>query len=449
MNLRLSRCGLALALGLALAPSAQAELRLSADGLGDALYLPYYTVDQQQASLLTISNAGTRTSAVQVLFAESDNGQNVMSFAVFLPPDASWSAALGASGDGAVLSSSSAVCSLPSIPAAGVALRNFDYATTYADGGSASVTRTRSGAVEIIELGTVAGALAESAGSGGCAAITTAFANGWSPAVAAQFSAPGGAISAQLQVVQVAAGLIFQVPGIALRGFADRPLVGNGVAVAGEASDPFRRLTQPLLPGRAGSYWVQAGTETLEVAGDRAPDAISLLFMQAQLGGEFYTAPALGAETRWVVAFPTKHAYVHRRPGSLMTGGTAVAPFASAFGAEGACEAVATRAGRLSGRPLDDAEQPFAGDQLGLCRQVNPIDFAAGGASEGRVSLRFADATTRVIDARRADGSLVRLAGLPAVGLQLSTFVNGQAQPGVLANYSVAVPLRGAGALRQ
>src|SRR5690606_33598148 len=156
------------------------------------------------------------------------------------------------------------------------------YTTTYADAGSASPARTRSGAIEIIELGTVTGSLAENAASGGCTAITTAFANGWSPAVSAQFAAPAGHVAAQLQVVQVAEGLIFQVPGLALRGFADRPLVGNGVFVAGEASDPFRRLTQPQLPAGASDYRVEAGGETLAVAAERAPDAMSLLFQQAQ-----------------------------------------------------------------------------------------------------------------------------------------------------------------------
>lgn len=427
----------ALALGLGFPTAADADLRLSTSGLGDALYIPYYTVEGGQTSLLTVANAGSQATAVQVLLAESLNGQNVLSFSVYLAPHSVWSAAITADGERAKLVSESDVCTLPVRGPLGFRAVNFDYAFNHPDAGSTSLTRTRTGAIEVIELGQLSGELAAAAVAGDCIAIQTAFtiSNGVSPDLGDQYSAPGGNISANLQVIKVVDGVVFSVPAIALRGFSDVPLYGVGF-------DHYPRLANPILPGGAEHYTVDYAGQRLRFESQRGPDAVSALFSSAQLGGEFYATPALGAQSRWVVSFPTKHVYVHQRAGSLVSGGEAVSPFSTAFSAEGACETIATRPGRLDGQPLEVGGQPIVDSDRTLCGQVNLLDFPAGEVDAGTELLRFSADPSRVILATREDGTPVQLQGLPAVGLQLSTFINGQAQPGILANYSVSVPLR-------
>ncbi len=433
--MKLTLIAAAVAGSLALSSTASAQLRLSTSGVGDAVYIPYYSVEDGRDSLLTVSNSGDQPTSVRVVFTEAQNGQNVMIFNVYLPGRSVWSTALTAIEDGgARLSSQSSVCLVPNA-AATIELLNFDYANNFPDGGDTGIERVRSGAVEVIELGALTGELGADTTARDCEALQDAYlvVGGVEPDRTGQILAPTGRISANLQLISVAEGLVLSVPGIAVQGFSSVP------------QDPdfegyVPRLANPVLGPDQEVYETESAHGRLQFPGDRGPDAMSSLFMHSELGGEFYTDPELGATTQWVVSMPTKAAYVSERPGSLAADGVAVPPFSTFFDADGACDQVLASRGALDGGPLL-ASPPTA---LDLCRQVNLIGLEQGFNSTGTALLQLVEAETRIINAQRPDGTPVVLNGLPAVGLQLSNFVNGQLQGGVLANYSISQPLRGA-----
>ena len=432
MNLTLA--ALAAATMLAFAGSASAELRLSTDGNGDAVYVPQYSVDNGLTSLITVGNDSDEPSVVSVLLAEALNGQSVLSFRVFLPARAVWSATIASHADGgARLTSSSDVCALPQVPAQGFELRPFDYANNFPDGGPTELQRVRNGAVEVIELGALAGSLATATTMRNCSAITAAYmvVNGSQSDRTGQILAPVGKTSANAQLVAVADGVIYRVPGSPIRGYSTRPQ-----DPAENADIP--RFSTPVLAEGATTFVTNTANGQLQFASNRGPDAISSLFMSSSLGGEYYVNPGLGATTRWVVSFPTKAAYVSNRPGSLATVGNAEAPFSTYFAANGSCDTVSTREGLLNGTPIETV----APTSIELCAQSNQLDFTDAPAASGTRLLQFVDGAERSIQAQRMDGTAVELRGLPAIGLQTSNFVNGQLQGGVLANYSISQPLR-------
>jgi hypothetical protein len=428
----------AIACTLIFAAPAAAELRLSTSGKGDAIYIPHYSVEDGRDSLLTVANDSDQPSMVRVLFAEADNGQSVLNFNVYLPPRSVWSAALAsAEGGGARLSSMSGICTVPSSIGGGANLVPFDYAANFPDGGDTGIDRTRQGAVEVIELGALTGGLGDNTTARNCAAIEEAYVvvDGVPPDRTGQILPPTSQISAGVQLVDVAEGQVFGVPGVAVQGFANTP------------QDPdfdgyVPRFANPLLAAGQTEYTTETAHGELQFAADRGPDAMSSLFMQSELGGEFYADPGLGASTRWVVSMPTKAAYVSERPGSLAADGQPVAPFSSFFGPNGACDQVLVRQGSLDGTPLET----LVPVTLNLCEQVNLIDFDQPFAPSGTTVLQLMAQEIRSIQAQRPDGTPVTLNGLPVTGVQISNFVNGQLAEGVLANYSISQPLRGAAA---
>src|SRR6186713_2634286 len=98
-------------------------------GLGQALVYPYYTVNKNQDTLVSIVNAGDAAKAVQVRFREGINSRAVLQFVVFLSAHDVWTASLTsiADDDGALLKTSDTSCTDPAIPTAGVSFRSADY----------------------------------------------------------------------------------------------------------------------------------------------------------------------------------------------------------------------------------------------------------------------------------------------------------------------------------
>ena len=270
---------LSAALCAALTPvGAQAALRLSTDGAGSAVYVPYYSVEDGQTSLVTVSNHGSEPVAARVTFTESQNGQEVLYFLVFLPPLSSWSSAVAASGDGAAASwSAEGVCTVPAAPGE-VPFRNFAYADIFPDAGSSGLERTRTGAIEVLEIGTLSGALAEATLAGECATLIAAYSDNPPFDRAPLFGAPAESLSASAQLVEVESGIIHAVPGIAVKGFSDRSLdpAAGGFEIG-------LRFSRPVLPEGASEFLVETSAGGLAFPADRGADAISSLFMAESL----------------------------------------------------------------------------------------------------------------------------------------------------------------------
>ncbi len=310
---------------------------------------------------------------------------------------------------------------------------------------------------------------------------------------------PTGGLSGAAAIVDVAQGIAYPYAATAIDHFFDRPdlaasplhaLPGSIVPTLDQAED----LIADAAGGTATALVLRGNT--VHSLGFRAARyrAVSALLTRSELSGDFNTAPGMGASSEWLISFPTK-AY------HLANSGETRRPFLDAFDAEGSCETAAltvrTReAGTLPFDPWPSACEFFCLPDLrseapDLCDAVSvvTINQAAGLASavlrvptdrtvdmqfctdrdtdtqtcpngpdvhEGWLRIQLGNADVELDRPRSATASLVHflvgeivaadetrplLAGLPALGLDLTRYVNAQIEPGVLANYSTLQPL--------
>lgn len=349
------RLSLALA-GLAgLVPSAQA-LHIDPSGVGQVLVFPYYTVNANNQTHLSVVNQTGRGKALKIRFHEGRNSRAVLEFNLYLSPYDVWTAMLFSlpgtpqSSQSANLLTDDNSCTVPAIKTSRflpqladgrryVPFFNFDYTGPRDDAGQDTLDRTREGHFEIIEMGEIenrerASLFAISHGPDGipsdCSVVNTA----WTPAAGAaaywvqdptiDLSSPAGGLYGSALIIN--------------------PLDGTMMSMDADAIDAFSNIvlhTSPSSdqPSLASAHDVGAGNTVVanvfqdgqqQVAiypATRAIDAVTALFMQASMWNEFTTDSALGAAAEWVISFPTKYAYVDQ----AIVGATAIPPFASIF----------------------------------------------------------------------------------------------------------------------
>lgn len=462
-----------------IAATGNAALYLNPDGTGQVLIYPYYTVNNNLQTLISVVNTTNRGKAVKVRFLEGRNSKEVLDFNLYLSEFDVWTAAIisasaDTSGPGRLITADRS-CTAPAIPSGGVDFRNFAYATgSGADSGPTALSRTREGHIEMIEMGTVVNAP-------GFPALTWITHVGGTPAncpnVRAAWSPPGGTwLTAPLTGIEPPTGGLFGAAAI-----VD---VANGVMYTynAEAIDEFRvtaNHTNPdnLLPSLATNDTAPTPRASITFYGGVAVnaswpvgqgiDATSSVFMHSALVNEYALDTVLQAATEWVVTFPTKRFYVDQA-----TVPTApIAPFTRRFPAAGVTTPAAGRAcvdigiqiyDREEGRPgpggIDFSPPPPGAAGPQLCWEAQVISFnqadrvaasqpsrllgstlytniqaADFGFQNGWVSLDFDTVAAHVL---RPSIEGFDFVGLPATGFSVSRYINAAAAPGVLANYS-------------
>lgn len=445
---------------------------LNPRGVGQALIYPYYTVNKNQDTLISVVNASAVSKAVQVRFLEGYNGRDVLSFVLYLSPHDVWTAAISQTADdgGGVLRTSDASCTSPIIPADGVQFRSADYDGTGlvpADQGPQGVTRTREGSIDfIVGADITAGSPTDIAithvlngnpGGGvppGCATLTDA-------TIFADEVAPTGGIYGSGSIVDVGEGTFFAYNADAIQGFTSHDLFGPGQPEFG-----------PTLAD-ANSSEAVGGVATAYVSDERGTpfsldyafgiDAVSAVFMSDVIYNEYIIAASLGANTDWVVTFPTKRFYVDSQYGAVP-----LPPFQFAFVAPGVAEV------DVSGTEFNREEQVVGvfGGPCSLCPPVSPppnlpyevnvvafINETAPGTPSGVFGSQltnlflprasngdaghvlfnlFSDPNSPPLlpGGIDAQGSALTLQGIPVTGFMAYNVINSNAQPGLLANYS-------------
>jgi hypothetical protein len=125
-------------------------VNISADGLGQVLIYPYYTVRNNSAgqaynTLFSVVNTTGSVKAVKVRFREGRNSVEVLDFNVFLSPFDVWTATVSPSADGGgQIATNDTSCTIPTFqPNVPVPFRTF--AITDADN---AITRTAEGYFE-------------------------------------------------------------------------------------------------------------------------------------------------------------------------------------------------------------------------------------------------------------------------------------------------------------
>jgi len=427
---------------------------LNPRGLGQALVYPYYTVNKGQDTLLTVVNDGDVGAVGSVKVYEGYNGRPVAEFYVFLAPHDVWTARVSALADdgGAALFTADTSCTYPSIsPSTGFPFRTsgFSGAGVFpVDGGPVSITRTREGYMQVVEVGAVIPGSPLDLAIRHPQAGTAPTCAGTDISAAAYVTTPEGNLRGSAAIVNVAEGTFFAYPANAIAALTDNVLF-NGSGSTYEPNE-FRQANNAssAFPGGAIAE-VASDDHHFALDFDQGIDAVSAVFMQDTIANDYLVAAGLGAHTDWVVTFPTKALYTDP---FYVLGSTASAPFAEPFHAPGASNVLANAI------QYDQEEGHGPTSALTLPYLVNVVSFHAAnddtsgvlGSSLATNISAFADAGTMSLDLANGgdeshaitvpDGRVLH--GLPATGFMVYNIINANAAPGKLANYGGTFPYR-------
>ena len=136
--------------------TAGTSLRLNGDGIGHLLFVPYYSAQDKNATLLNLINTDTvRGKAVKVRFRGAANSDDVYDFQVFLSPGDVWTANISKGADGrAQLTTTDASCTKP----AKAILNATPFVTGRLDStmtADQKANGTREGYIEIFNMGDI------------------------------------------------------------------------------------------------------------------------------------------------------------------------------------------------------------------------------------------------------------------------------------------------------
>jgi hypothetical protein len=436
---------------------------LNPDGLGQVLIYPYYTVNKSQDTLFAVVNTTGVGKAVKVRFLEGYNSREVLDFNLFLSPFDVWTAAVSQVSDdgGAKLSTSDHSCTYPVInnqPFFDLAYTGGSIAPfNVPDDGPQGIDRTREGYMELISMGDI---VPGSALDGTTTHNQTGTPNEGTPdcvtgiltSAATDLVPPTGGLFGDAAIANVGEGTFFPYNADAIDGFTATTLFFGSSAL--EPSLQNANSLESALTARA-YVFINGSLVTADY--DLGIDAVSAVFMADNLFNEYLVSPGLGANTDWIVTFPTKRFYVD----ALAYTGTPRDPFVEDFGPPGESNVAV-------GIDLYDREEGHTTSQEGfsppagtrpssLPYEVNVISFltdTGAGDPSGvfgshlrpnvvpygqygwmRLGLNDAIEPHFLPGGVTPAGADVVFDGLPATGHMGYNIINANAQPGMLANY--------------
>lgn len=470
-------CALAL-LGLSALLPAQA-MYINPQGTGQVLLFPYYTAQDGQTTLISVTNTKNTSKLMRISIHEANNAREVLDFWISLSPHDSWVGSIGGTGDKlpATLSTRDTTCTAPDkpdwdrpLPGGGwsVDMRPYAFIDDNNDSGPRLPARTREGYVEVIEMAELSGSLATAAVTRQCAVLT--FIDPSSP----DLLPPGGGLSGHFAIADVAAGTLLGGSATAIEDFSSFVLVNDlGVSATLQQgnSEPGVVFADIPVDGRTSRLAYST------VAPNNAIDAVSALLAADSLQADIASDAAAGSFTEWVVTLPTKPFYTDNQIVGVGLGDPgAISPFEETFGethSGGSCSRFAASARDEEGRPIvlnpDPAAAPArsaaqALPPFSLCRVTNVLHFGdtltAGATpllhsrlgvkvwnpqpsfSAGRVQLDFSrrnDGTPRLL--RPSMDSNLTLRGMPLIGFAAYKYTSDNVLPGSLSGQAYLLPL--------
>ena len=462
---------------------------LNADGLGEVLIYPYYTVRETTAgnaynSLLSVVNSTTSAKAVKVRFLEGKNSREVLDFNLYLSAKDVWVAAILPTADGAGIFTPDNSCTdgvVSQDENAPTPFVNYAYIGDFDDPANDDLDRTREGYVEIIEMGAMwgYGAAVVTHGADGvpasCAYIRkTGFTAGppVSPAEYYTTSLTGG-LFGSMTLINVGTGIDFMYSPTALAGFAEESIFAIPGSIRPnftDASPPFslvvslddfNNTNQVAL-----TNWADAPSN-----GVVPPvNAVSAVLMHNNVYNEFVLDKATASGTDWVVTFPTKTFYYDTKASDKEI--KVLSLFQRNFKSTGACDDISLIRYDREEKVIKTANSfspPPPTKTDSLCWEANVISFNSSNVlgsknvanipttfENGWAELAFpfgvtgippssqihaliGGTTTQIALASDFIGGIntvpnVTYFGLPVVGFAAITFTNGNLN-GVLSNY--------------
>ena len=355
-------------------------VHVNPEGTGQVLIYPFYTARGGNDTLISIVNTTERGKAVKVRFREALNSREVLDFHLYMSPYDVWTAAVTEnSAGGATLFTADTSCTVPAIPSTGVDFLDFDFAQAAVVGGGSSsnpdfpgtldgaatgIERTASGYIEVIEMGSMVDrekltAPAKAAdlkpghiewaskhGATGVPNSCATLVGAWTdytgvPAASIPVAGgkwlvdpsfgledPTGGLFGAASVINVDAGTMFSFNAVALDNFwgaDDGPAATvSSHSVPGEDAPNLASTTNTVSH-------VLSGGVMVEQEFDLGIQAVSAAIMRSSIANEYATDATIGAQTEWVVTFPTKSYHVDPYQQTAGHGGVAgagvVAPF--------------------------------------------------------------------------------------------------------------------------
>jgi len=485
---------IAIALGLLCTGTGNAAMFHSPEGRGQVLLFPYYTVNDNVQTLVSVVNSTGHGKAIAVRFREGSNSREVLGFHLYLGPYDVWTAALFATGDAgpAHLVTADQSCTVPpirnstSLPTLAngsryVAFRNYLYTGSENDSGSNDLARTREGHFELIEMGEVLDTTRQTLraitpGATGIPYDCGQVVNAWTTALGAgpaywalgnpdtDIAVPGGGLYGYASLVRVLDGTMIAYPADAIGDFSSvrqhraplSPIPNLGTGVSAHADGMVEAF---VFPGDSDAY--------LRFPPERAIDAVSAVLTADAVYNDFVTGAQIGAASEWVVSFPTKHFYTD------FSNGPAIAPFEEIYPTIGNLGVAPVhthveywdRDGQVhdcrEGSPIwcPGLPPPMPDPLVTLNWAVNVISFnqadtgpsrilgsrlshkAPINTAEGSVRLSLHRPDRGIFHQLRADVTANRrMQGLPVLGFWAVNYTNGSVTPGILANYAGATP---------
>jgi len=130
-------------------------LQFAPGGMGHFLFVPYFSAQGSNATLLNITNTDLHHGkAVKVRFRGAANSDDILDFTLFLSPGDVWAGSISKGSDGfSVLASSDKSCSIPAFPGTGGENPSFrtERLPSYLSG-DALAAQTREGYIEILNM---------------------------------------------------------------------------------------------------------------------------------------------------------------------------------------------------------------------------------------------------------------------------------------------------------
>jgi len=334
MKKRIIALGVAAAVG-GFAGSANAQFwfgpgehfAFSERGIGHILYVPYFSTQEGNVTAINIVNTDIYNGKVlKVRFRGASNSDDVYDFQVFLSPGDVWTAGISQGADGrSQLNTADNSCTLP-------ANVNGSFITSRlpSAGGNAE---TREGYVEILTMGDIAesgyydqdvlfDATKHVKGVPSCDSdVLTALTH---ENAYEYMSEPTTGIMANWTIINVNKIVAYSGDAVAIEARTTDGLPGWGQLVywdqrsipltATEANyntaDPLLRGATPIVPG-ARYDLPDLSTPYLPAASNNScpfcqARSLSDSLAAFQIAGEFYSEPTVGAQTDWVISFPTR-----------------------------------------------------------------------------------------------------------------------------------------------
>jgi hypothetical protein len=484
------------ALALTVCATSASAVRLDADGTGQALIYPYYTTRGGNQTVFSITNHSDRHKAVRVLVAEGRNGRAALALNVYLGPRDSWTSTLFYLNDNvpAALASGDDSCTYPGPDrfsgqlASGYKYKELltnDFIGAREDAGPNLEDRLREGFIKVIEMGTLVPntppALAITPALSGvpanCGEVTNGWNTYWRTNSAQYLTNPTGGLSGEAYVLNVGAGTVMSYQATALADFrtdpADVPAGSRASVVlhrgAEEGVDLDKALSDPAAQMAEAMVDLPNRRLNLQYPVERAIDAVSAVLSADAVNVSYFSDHSVGATTDWVINFPTRAFYTDQ----ARVGAEPIRPFTGLYPITGSETSAIMRVpyglydrggNSIASAPTvasvdlrystqiialapGQAANTVHGRPLGSEMDIYLQSVLGGASREGGwigldlVRYRDASGATHTRDFRPAEDGTVML-GLPALGFAAVNYVNSNASPGVMANYSMANPQR-------